>query len=243
MNNQIHTVVQPVIEISRNVVDSTGRPIIGKLVKDRIKKELPLEKAALKSKHLDMMLSLGIDDTRHKHADEIAKMVDSEWHVGMQEINSGNGSYHTDWNPEELNMVQGTDSMLHDESGLSNQFTDGYNGNIVNKNEKVVFNEATREMELVSDSQYSIWDTIYMKGQLIVRSTAPWKSGFNLTSYLRTKSMHLKSRHNRLMGIASGTQKSDTKLVSGYEQRKAKRLQRLSNRSLNKIGYNAYVSA
>jgi hypothetical protein len=228
------------------------------VAKKRIAREL--EQETQRKIRTDAMLEAIPDD--HEHADELRKLVNDEWHVGMLEMNSGNGRFATEWNPERLHYANANDSQEHFKSGLAEELVDheqDCNIESLNPSELVDHShtvevpvllghtldgkpiESKTQTELVSYSPYSIWDTIASKGALIVRKSKQWQGGFRSDKWTKFDQMRMKRIHNKAMGKQETIAQGDKRLTTA-EQRKAKRLAKMQARrgGLAKVGYNAF---
>ena len=243
-----------------NTVESTlytdiDRSELSVVAKKRIKRELETE-AQRKAKTADMLASI---PDEHEHAEELRKIVESEWHVAMLEMNSGNGRYATEWNPDidangqtipQAHYANANDSHEHDRCGLAEEMTDHESeSNIESLNPSELVDHAytvevpkaigrdtdgnlilsDSESELVSYSPYSIWDTIASKGALIVRRSAQWKNGFRSAEWNKYSKRRAKTAHNALVGRI-GTIAQDDKKLTTAEMRRAKRLAKMQAR-------------
>lgn len=244
----------------QNTVESTlytdiDRKELSVVAKKRIKRELETE-AQRKAKTADMLASI---PEEHEHAEELRKLVESEWHVGMLEMNSGNGRFATEWNPdidsngnaiEQARFAQANDTKEHDRCGLAEELTDHEaETNLESLNPSELVDHAytvevpkaigrdsdgnlilsKTDTELVSYSPYSIWDTIAQKGALIVRISAQWKNGFRSAEWEKYSKRRAKIAHNALVGRI-GTIAQDDKKLTTAEMRRAKRLAKMQAR-------------
>jgi len=212
-------------------------------LRKKIAAQLITEQAARKSRRDEMLSAIPLV---HANYDEIAELVDSEYKVAMMEISSGNGKAREAWDYEnecfsEHITAQASDSRLHSKAGLAEELIDTNDG-IENKNESTYFDKELQETITVTDSNYSVWDTIAEQGALIVRMSKQWKSGFRADKWEAYSKLRATKKHNALLDLNNVEAKSRV-TDSEMERKQAKRMARLQARmgNTNKVGYNAFA--
>lgn len=189
-----------------------------------------------------MLESLFNPDTGecHEHSTELMDMILEEYQVSMMERSSGNGHAHNVFNDDtgEYDFylsADGTQGRSTKHNDLSQALYDGYDGDIINKNQKdicafTVINDDDSmvriddldELITVDDSDYSLWDKIEECGQLIVRHSGHWqgKGGqFIKTDYAAREKARMLRKHRKLLGLTATAKGNNWSLKLEEEKR------------------------
>ena len=260
-------------EFSINELNPITRGVIAEQVlTEAVKRKIPQQA---------MLSSLFNSDTgeSHEHSSELMDLIKNEYQCNMVEVSSGNGQAQNLWNNEtgEYDVYLSADcheSSEHSRNGLSDGLVDSYEG-ITDKNSSDIPAYEVIEIDgqpvrlddmsvmvTITDSDYSLWDTIEDKGMLIVRHLSNWYGKgcqFKKDGYKKREALRLTKKHNRLMGYtvttnedgANGTvkklavkqlnqdKKGNRHLTNLAKQ--ARRGQQWAIDSLTKIGYNEFA--
>jgi len=220
-------------------------------LRKRIKAESKLEIAALKTRQAVMLDSIG----DHEHSEEIEQLVREEYKIAMMEVSSGNGKNRCSWDYEKGRFSEHVTALAseqgdHNRNGLADELVDSTEG-IADKNQTTYFDNEAQEYLTVTESKYSLWDTIYLNGALIVRLSKQWKGGFRADKWLDYSKRRELIKHNKLLAMPTmeSIRDSERELrasrrlerANRYDDKKAKQLARMAAyRESNKVGFNAF---